>query len=366
VRAFVPPQTCAKGDVIASAKFEAGGLCQESGGLRRCRRLRRRNGRQDMRFLGPGLVLLFALSQAFRDVYFAHVFQGIDVFAVVLLAFSISAVVFGAVALLRRPAEFATMRAEWRAMAWMNATTALAWLSYFYSLKHLQPSIVNTLHSGIGPLTVIVLSGCGWHIVKPSAVKRAEYLCYGGLAGSLAFLWWVVLSGESGLAGTDPAVMLTALALLIVSGASITISLLLSKRLNERGVGADSVTAGRYLLIILVAFVAVLFGDVRSGLDTVHQWTILAAATTVLIVLPLYSLQLGIARTAPLTAHVIRSLGPVCVFALELLDGRIGYSGATLAGIALYSVFSITGNLVHGWAPSIPQASVVRSEPMLS
>ena len=34
-----------------------------------------------MRFLGPGLVLLFAVSQAFRDVYFAHVFQGIDVFA---------------------------------------------------------------------------------------------------------------------------------------------------------------------------------------------------------------------------------------------------------------------------------------------
>ena len=153
---------------------------------------------------------------------------------------------------------------------------------------------------------------------------------------------------------------------MIVSGASITISLLLSKRLNERGIGADSVTAGRYLLIILVAFVAVLFGDVPSGPATIHQWAILAAATTVLIVLPLYSLQLGIARTAPLTAHVIRSLGPVCVFALELLDGRIGYSAATLIGIALYSVFSIAGNLAHGWMPSAPQATVVRSEPALS
>jgi drug/metabolite transporter (DMT)-like permease len=301
------------------------------------------------RYFGSGLVLMFAVSQAFRDVYFAHVFQGVDLFAVVLLAFSISALGFGAVALVRAPREFATMRAEWRTMLWMNATTALAWISYFYSLKHLQPSIVNTLHSGAGPLTVIALSALGWHIAKPSPVRRAEYVCYAGLAGSLAFLWWVVLAGHSGLNVNHLAVNLTALALLIVSGACITISLLLCKRINERGVGSDSVTAGRYILIILVAFAAVMLGDTPTGIASMSEWVVLAVAATILIVLPLYSLQLGIARTAPLTAHVIRSLGPVCVFALELLDGRIAYSNLTLLGIALYSVFSIAGNLVRGW-----------------
>ena len=301
------------------------------------------------RLFGPGLVLLFAVSQAFRDVYFAHVFQGIDVVVVVLLAFSISALVFGAIAWRRAPAEFATMRGEWRAMLWMNATTALAWLSYFTSLKYLQPSIVNTLHSGIGPLTVIALSGFGWHIVKPGPVRRIEYACYAGLAGSLAFLWWVVLAGHSGLAERDPATSLAALALLIVSGACITVSLLLSKRLNERGIGPDTVTAGRYVLIILVAFAAVVFGDVRTGSARLPEWTILAVAATILIVLPLYSLQVGIARTSPLTAHVIRSLGPVCVFALELVDGRIAYAGLPLLGIVLYSAFSIAANLARGW-----------------
>lgn len=313
------------------------------------------------RFLGPGLVLLFAVSQAFRDVYFAHVFQGIDVFAVVLLAFSISALVFGTVAWLRAPHEFATMRNEWRAMLWMNTTTALAWLSYFYSLKHLQPSIVNTLHSGIGPLTVIALSAAGWHIVKPSPVRRIEYGCHAGIAGSLAFLWWVVLAGHSGLAAGSTAVNLSALALLIVSGASITVSLLLSKRLNERGIGPDSVTAGRYILIILVALGAVLLGDVRAGAASPTDWAILAVATAILVVLPLYSLQVGIARTAPLTAHVIRSLGPVCVFALELADGRIVYSSMTLLGIALYSAFSIAANLARGWGDESSCESVGRS-----
>ena len=43
-------------------------------------------------YLGPTLVLVFCLSQAFRDVYFGHVFQGIDFFGVILLAFLTSTV----------------------------------------------------------------------------------------------------------------------------------------------------------------------------------------------------------------------------------------------------------------------------------
>ena len=46
--------------------------------------------------LGPALVLLFCVSQAFRDVYFGHVFQGVDFFAVILLAFLASTILFTA------------------------------------------------------------------------------------------------------------------------------------------------------------------------------------------------------------------------------------------------------------------------------
>ena len=45
-------------------------------------------------FLGPALVLVFCVSQAFRDVYFGHVFQGVDFFAVILLAFLASTILF--------------------------------------------------------------------------------------------------------------------------------------------------------------------------------------------------------------------------------------------------------------------------------
>jgi hypothetical protein len=301
------------------------------------------------RSLGPGLVVLFALSQAFRDVYFAHVFQGIDFFAIILMAFTVSVLVFGTIAAIRDRESFAKLRREWRAFVWMNVTTALAWNCYFFSLTHLQPSIVNTLHSGAGPLTVLALSGLGLSITKPGRVTPAEYVCYAGLAGSLGFLWWVVLAGHSGLPAQHIGVSLAALGLLVVSGASITISLLISKRLADRGLGADTITAGRYLLIVLIALAVTLGSGRPTGIASPSAFAVLLVATTVLMVLPLFALQVGIGRTVPLTAHVIRSLGPVFVFALEFADGRIAYAPLTLAGIVLYSLLSIATNLARGW-----------------
>jgi len=296
--------------------------------------------------VGPCLVVAFVVSQALRDVYFGAAFQGIDFFVVILIAFSISAVVFAVVTFIRDRGAYAKMRGELAALAWMNATTALAWCCYFFSLKYLQPSIVNCLHAGAAPLTVVALASCGIHIARPSPVRPAEYGWLAGLAAALALLGWVVLNGYSGLR-SESALGAFAPVLPLVSGTAITVSLLWCKRLNERGIGSDALSATRYLLIVVVAALVVVFGDRPSGVETLRAFAVLTVVTTLLVAAPLYVLQLGIARTAPLTVHLMRSLGPVLVFAAELADGRIAYSGLTLLGIALYSVFAIGGNLAH-------------------
>ena len=73
----------------------------------------------------------------------------------------------------------------------------------------------------------------------------------------------------------------------------------------------------------------------------------LTALATILMVLPLYAFQVGIALTAPLTANVLRALGPVFVFALQQIDGRLTYSTPTLIGILLYSAAAIACTVVH-------------------
>jgi drug/metabolite transporter (DMT)-like permease len=298
---------------------------------------------------GPFMVLIFCLSQAFRDVYFANIFQGLDFFVVILIAFGLSALIFAPLTAARSPGDFSKLRKHVRTAVAMNVTTALAWACYFFGLKHIEPSIVNTVHSGMAPLTVIALAAVGIRLTKKEVVSRREYAFYVGLTLSLVGLWWVVLSGHSGFQSQDAESTLLGLALLLISSSSITISLLYSKRLHDHGVSAEGVTAVRYLLIIAVATGIEIFKGWPEGIRTSRQLAMISIAATVLIVLPTFALQVGVVHTAPLTAQVIRALGPVCVFALEQYDERLTYSWPTLACITAYSTFTIAANIVHGW-----------------
>ena len=118
--------------------------------------------------------------------------------------------------------------------------------------------------------------------------------------------------------------------------------------------GAEAVTAVRYLLLIALAACVEAFKGGLQGIDNLGDLAPLSAASTVLIVLPLFALQVGIALTAPLTTHVVRSLGPVWVFALEQIDGRLVYSMPTLICVIAYSAAAIASNLAHGWRDDRP------------
>jgi len=300
-------------------------------------------------FAGPALVLVFCLSQAFRDVYFGNAFQHISFFAVVFIAFAISVVLFGVMTALRKPAEFGAVRRYPGTVIAMNVSTAIAWNCYFFALSHLEPSVVNTLHSGIAPLVVVALGAMGIRLAGGERPQPMEMACYGGIAASLVALWWVVLSDNSGIEITNFGATLGSLALLLVSGTAITVSQLYSKRLHDHGISAEAVTALRYPLITVVAGIAILASGGNTGIHGAGHLAVLAVAATVLMVLPTFALQAGIQRTRRLTAQVIRALGPVLVFGLEQIDHRVAYSGPTLACILAYSVFVVGANLAHGW-----------------
>jgi drug/metabolite transporter (DMT)-like permease len=315
---------------------------------------------------GPFLVLAFTLSQSLRDVYFGAVFQGVDYFAILLLAFGLSTVTFAAVAIIRVPHEFACLRGHLRSLVAANLTTALAWSCYFFALTHVDPSVVNTVHSGMGPLTVVVLGFFGVRLAQGKSAGLAENLGYAGIAASIAGLWWIVLSGHSGLRAENFTASVTGLVLMMVSGCSITVSLLYCKRMQDGGLSADTVTSVRYLLLIAIAGGIEIWHGRLGGIDTAGRLTFLSAASICLIVLPLYAFQVGIGRTTPLTAQIIRALGPIFVFAMAQFDGRMTYSAATLICIVVYSLSVIWSNIAHGWrdeGKSVPSPVTVPSSP---
>ncbi len=296
------------------------------------------------------MILAFCFSQAFRDVYLGNVFQSVDFFAVILLAFIPSTFFFGAISYSFHRTDFRELLRHGRMVVAMNVTTALAWTSYFFGLSQVEPAVVNTLHSGVGPLTVVVLSACGFAIAGNHKVRWLEGVLLAGMTLTLAGLWWTVLSGQSGTSGSSAGGTLAALCLLVVSGASITISHLFAKKLHEAGIDATSITAARYLLIMLSAIIFIALRGRSSGIESTGQGLVLGIAAALLIALPLYALQIGIAHTPQLMSHILRATGPIFVFALEQFDGRLRWSGIVLALIVAYSIFVSGANIAHGLA----------------
>ena len=53
---------------------------------------------------------------------------------------------------------------------------------------------------------------------------------------------------------------------------------------------------------------------------------------------------------SPLAVNIIRSLGPVFVFAAQQVDGRVRFSGATLACIIAFVCFATLSSGLRAWA----------------
>jgi len=279
--------------------------------------------------IGLVCLLFFALSQGVRDALFGNVFQSVSFFLVAALAFGTSSLCFSGLALLRRPTDFKRLAKSPLMFAALNVTTAMAWLSFFFGLKHLEPAVVATLYNGIGPLIVLALSSFGWMRAK-GRPSISEWLCYVGLAGVLMALVFVVMTNRSGLSVANFLTEGGALLAVAVGGATITISHMIARWFNDQGVGSDAVMGTRFLLTLSVATLiegAIGQATMRPPLAAAP---LLALTAFAVITIPSFMLQLGIARASPLAVNVMRSLGPVSVFAVQQFDGRLRFSGATL------------------------------------
>ena len=298
---------------------------------------------------GLTCLLFFALSQGARDAFFGNVFQSVSFLLVGVLAFGTSTLCFSTVAFLRRPRDLAKLLASPAAFVGLNVTTAMAWLSFFYGLRHLEPAIVATLYNGVGPLTVLCVQARGW-TTKKRGPSAAEWLCYIGIAGTLAALGVVVLTNRSGLFISNFVTQGGALAVVIAGGAMIAISNMIARWFNDAGVGSDSLMGTRFLLTIVAAAVAEMIVGVAEMRPSVSNMLFLATAAFALITIPSFMLQLGIARASPLAVNVMRSLGPVFVFGVQQLDGRLRFSGASLICVAGFCIFATGASLIRGWS----------------
>jgi drug/metabolite transporter (DMT)-like permease len=154
-----------------------------------------------------------------------------------------------------------------------------------------------------------------------ATLGRTERALHLGLLAALVAAAAVVLGGCSGLGAQPAAVAARGVVLAAGGGVSIAISTLLCRGLNDVGVKPATLLSFRFPGALLLA-AAVALAQSRPLLVgvTPAAFTALALACLLLIVLPNYVNQVGVALASPVTVRAVLALGPVLVFTLQLAE----------------------------------------------
>lgn len=290
-----------------------------------------------------GIVLLlgFVAAQAVRDVYLRHLFGHLGLFEVALIAFGTAMLSFGLGVVVFARHQVRLLRASWRYVVAVNVTTLVAWLSYFGSLRLVEPAAVNLAFSGVAPAAVAGWGLLGLRSAARSEPGRTEALLHWGLLAVIGLLAIIVSTGRSGFPQLNPTTGLAGIALAVFSGVIITAETIISKRMNEVGISALSIVGVRFSLVTAVAAVIVAHDPVNIG--ALPAAAIVQQCLVFLLVLvgPIYLGQAGLKLTNPLISSVVNAIGPVTTLALQALTGLVAFSPAMLVVTTLYAIISL-------------------------
>ncbi len=290
--------------------------------------------------------------EALQAVFLGAIFQEVDSFLIGALVFgTVFVVTMGSTALFR-PVQLRAARLALHTVVMLNLVVALTWSSYFFAVQMIEPAVVFTIFSGMMPLVTHLATKFGFLEGRTTLTKTA---IFGNLLIILSIIALIVttLSGLSGFVRGDWTVGLLGICLSLFSGALAAYIILYSVRLNGQGVGPLAQFGLRFFLYILLAsfFVYLGFDAKDVELPTKELLTIYLIGLGV-IGLPLYLFQKAVPLASAATIAAVTSLGPAIVFALQLMDARLTYAPATLAGLILYIIGALIA--AYGVARSRP------------
>ena len=138
----------------------------------------------------------------------------------------------------------------------------------------------------------------------------------------------------------------------LVSGITLAIYRVSCNVLNHRGVDPVTILAVRSPIVaVAAAAVAWSTGDTAVGAWSVGSLALVAANCLVLIVLPIYVNQVGVALASPVTAGVASAFQPTLLYGLQTLcsrDGAAANSQSSAISIFVYSCLAVASTVARG------------------
>lgn len=279
----------------------------------------------------------FVVLDAAQAVLFGSFLQRHDSLLVGFLVFGLSSLACGVVVLIRTPGEFRAALGDRRTLLALNGFTAGGWLAYLGAVQLIEPAVVATIFAGIIPLTVVTV-GTWMRGATNAPLDAWERIGLAVLVLGLITLSVSTLAGWSGFVRGGALVAGLGIVLSVLSGIAMSGMLLASYRLSHNGVGPAAVFGLRFPLYLLLAGCGYLLGLDDKGPVAPSDLLIAVAVGLVVLAFPIYAVQKAVSLTSALTLGAATALIPVAVLAMQMIEGRVAYSGATTAGLAIYTV----------------------------
>lgn len=258
------------------------------------------------------------------------------------LAFATAAAVFGSIAAVRRRDMVPVTRAARVSMIWMNMATAATFLSFYVSISLVPASTSSSIESALGPVSLMVIA----RVVSRRREWRGptELLLVMSMMGFgllLAYRTWQLSSPNSGSVQSVAGLLLAA-----VAAIGMAAVVLLSKTMGNNGIDAIWITAHRFHLTYVLAVLAWIVTGAHP--PEVAELIELFLLGLIAVVVPLFLLQVGIQRAAPLPAIAIIALTPGLTWLAQLAAGH------TLDTVTLVLILGVVSASVVFTTRSVP------------
>jgi drug/metabolite transporter (DMT)-like permease len=296
---------------------------------------------------GPGLLpmktpltgvlwaLAFVTLEAVQYVYFGGLFKRMSSFLFGFLVFAITMVIFIGWTAIKSPEQLGTAFKDPKTLIAVNISATLAWAAYLTSVQLIEPAIAYTIGAGIMPVAAYLAHRFGVPEGEPMR-NRTEAAGIIILLCAIIYLAGVTISGGSGFVRGGKIVAASGVVLAIANGVLFTWMLIYCQRLDRAGVGAGAVFGLRLPLYVIVAGGMVAFGGAQHTEIPLQDIMGIVLIGLALTIPPLYALHRAVAHISPMIIGALTALGPFMILALQIIEGRVATSTATLIGLLIY------------------------------
>ncbi len=294
--------------------------------------------------LGILLTLLFVGLEAVQFVYFGGLFQNVNPFFFGALVFGVTVALIWLWAAFFRRNELSVARPNLPIILRINLAAAAASGAYLASVALVEPAVVYTVSAGAMPLVMWFF----YHRGVPEAEaprNRIETIGCLLLFFSIAYLCVITTGGYSGFVRGGVWAGVLGIVLALTDGTAFALVLVYSKRLDVVGISAEIILGLRMILYVIIASAVSAAVVAPAGTMSPAGIATMVAIGLAVTIPPLYAFQKAVSLISALTLSLLTTLGPFAIFGLQILEGRVDYSIATLLGLCLFSA----GALLAAW-----------------